>query len=670
MANFLRDTLHGLRLLRRNPGFASVAILALALGIGASTAIFSVVYGAMLAPLPYRDPDKLVVVWSTTQGNRTEVSPADYLDWKRENTVFESLEALVFGRAALSDSNGAEEISRVGHSTPGTDRTFGQPLLLGRGFLPEEGEPGKDHVVVLSYELWRDRFGRDPNILGKTIRLDREPYTIVGVFRPAPTDREGDTLTVPLSFPPEQIRRDNHFLIVEGRLKPGVTLVQANAEMAAVVRRIDETYPASSKGWGVSVVPLKNAWLDPDLRASLLLLLTAVGFVLLIACANVANLLLAQGVARQREIAVRGALGATRGQVIRQFLTESLSLAVIGAALGIALAWGLVKVTLALVPQYTLPLDKPIGLQLPVLLFSLGLTVLSSLLFGSAPAWQAARLNLSDALKEGSRSAIGSRRHWLRRALVTTEFALALTLLASGGVAIHSFWKLASADLGFRKDHVLTFFLPVPQGQLTAPEQMTSSFRQFLEKITALPGVSVATTGTGMPVNGPFFRLPFSIVGQPPSDSSSRPTASFSMVTPGYFQTYGIRIDQGRAFTDEDVAGGARVAIVSQKFVRQYLSGSNPLTQSVAVNQVIPGARQPGPPVEWQIIGVSDDVRNRGVRDEGLPEIYVPFWQSPWPYAVIAVRTAGDPSSVSKSIAGVVRSIDPDLPMAEVMTMD
>jgi putative ABC transport system permease protein len=670
MANFWRDTVHGLRLLRKNPGFACVAVMALALGIGANTAIFSVVYGAMLAPLPYPDPDKLVVVWSTTQGNHTEVSPADFLDWKRDNTVFESLVALTFGRTTLSDATGAEMVS-IGYGTPDSHNIFGERMTVGRDAVPEEGEPGKDHVTVLSYELWRDHFGSDPNILGKTIRLAREPYTVIGVTQPAPTDRERKGLGVPLSFPPEHINRDDHFLIVEGRLKPGVTVAQANAEMAAIVQRIDETYPKSSKGWGVQVVPLKNAWLDSDLRASLLLLLVAVGFVLLIACANVANLLLAQGVARQREIAVRGALGATRGQVIRQFLTESLWLAAIGAGLGIALAWALIKIVMALVPRYTLPMDKPIGLQYPVLLFSLAITVLSGVLFGSAPAWQAAKLNLSDALKEGGRSALSTRRHWLRRALVVTEFALALTLLAGGGLAIHSFWKLANVDLGFRKDHVLTFYLPLRRGELKAPEQIETYYSQFLDKISALPGVTSASAGTGMPVYGPGFDgMPFSIAGHAAGESSSQPVVGFGMVTPAYFETFGIRIDRGRAFTEEDTAGSVRVAIVSEKFVKECLSGRDPLTEIVNAGQPLVGAMQPGPPVAWQIVGVSHDVRNRGIRNEDLPEMYVPFSQSPWPWAVMAVRTAGDPASLSKSIAGIVRSMDPDLPMAEVMTMD
>jgi putative ABC transport system permease protein len=657
-------------MMRRSPGFTIVAVLTLALGIGATTAIFSVVYGAMLSPLPYRDPNALVLVSSTLQGNRNQVSPADYLDWKRENTVFQDLHATIYTRAALSDSIGAEEVG-IWYGTPGVSEMLGLRMLLGRGFLPEESEPGKDHVVDLSYEMWRDRFGSDPNILGKTLRLDRVPYTVVGVFQPAPTDREVNSrLGAPLSFTPAQIRRDNHSLVVQGRLKPGVSVAQANAEMRTIVERIDEAYPETSKGWGIRVEPLANAWLDSDLRSSLLLLMTAVGFVLLIACANVANLLLAQGAARQREIAVRGALGATRGQVIQQFLTESLSLAAIGAALGIALAWGLLKIIMALVPQYTLPMDKPIGLEYPVLLFSLAVTVLSSVLFGSAPAWQAARLDLNGSLKEGGRSAISTRRNWLRRALVVGEFALALTLLAGGGLAIHSFWKLTHTDLGFRKDNVLSFFLPLPQDQLKTPEQIATYYRQFLEKISALPGVTAATAATGMPVYSPGFTTRFSIAGQAPAESSSRPFVGFSMVTPGYFETFGVRIDRGRAFAEQDAAGGAHVAIVSEQFVKKYLSSADPLTQSVIVGQVVPGANEPGAPIEWQIVGVSHDVRNRGVRNMDLPEMYVPFAQSPWPSAEIAVRTASDPASVITSIAGIVHSMDPDLPMAEVATMD
>jgi putative ABC transport system permease protein len=314
-------------------------------------------------------------------------------------------------------------------------------------------------------------------------------------------------------------------------------------------------------------------------------------------------------------------------------------------------------------------MDKYIGLQLPVLLFTLALTVVTSVLFGSAPAWQAVRLNLNEAMKQGGRSS-GGGRHGLRRALVVAEFALALVLLAGGGMAIHSFWKLAHADLGFRKDHVLTFFLPVQPGRLNGPEQITSHYRQLLEKFAALPGVSAATAATGMPVYGPAERVPFSIAGQAFSDPASRPTAGLSMVTPGYFQTFGIRLDRGRTFTEQDRAGGALVAIVNQSFVKRYLSSVDPLSQQLVIEQVIPGSTAPGPPLEWQIVGVFQDVRNRGLRGEELPEIELPFWQSPSPWAVMAVRTGGDPASVSKSIAGAVRAIDPDVPMTEVETMD
>jgi predicted permease len=668
-AGIWNDLRYGARLLLKRPGFAFAAIMALTLGIGAVTAIFSVVYGVILSPLPYRDPDRLVAVWSTNHGNRDAATPADFLDWRRENTVFSDLFALSITRVTVSNGEGTELVGAM-YTTPGFARILGMPMLLGREFLPEEGEYGKSHVALLSYELWRDSFGSDPGVLGRQVRIDREPYTVVGVLKPAPTERETDRLFMPLAFRPEQITRDAHMLYAQGRLKVGVTLEQANAEMATIARRTAASYPVTSKDWGARVEPLHNDFLEDSLKTALYLLLGAVGFVLLIACANVANLLLAQATLRQREIAIRGALGASRGQIFRQFLTESLLLAAIGAGLGVALAWGLLKAVIAIIPQDTLPQDQVIGIQIPVLLFTLGITIVSCLLFGSAPAWQAAHMNSSEAMKDGSRSTTRAGGQRMRRALVVGEFALALTLLASGGLAIHSFWNLAHVDLGFRKDHVLTFLLPVPPGQLTQPDTITAFYRPLLEKLGALPGVSAVAAATGIPVYGPGLRVPFTIAGQPTSDPRSRPSSGLSMVTPGYFQSFGIRMDRGRAITEQDRAGTLRVAVVNESFVKQYLSGLDPLAQSVVIEPPAPGATNPGLPVEWQIVGVYADVRNRGMRGEERPEIDVPFWQNPWAQTEIAVRTTGNPESVENSIAAVVRSVDRDLPMAEVMTMD
>jgi putative ABC transport system permease protein len=555
-------------------------------------------------------------------------------------------------------------------TTPGFNNMVGTPFFLGRDILPEEGVVGRDRVVVMTHRLWVERFGSDREIIGKPIRLNGEPYTVVGVLAAGQPDRLESQLFVPLAFKPEQINHDFHFILVMGRLKPGVTLQQANANMDSVTRHIAEVYPKSNKGWSAAVEPLKNDFISKDLIKNIWLLMGAVGFILLIACVNVANLLLARGTVRQKEIAVRASLGATRGQLFAQFLTESLALSVIGGVLGVSLAWGLLKVIVSLIPPFTLPSEADIRVNLPVLFFSLAATLLAGVLFGCAPAWQTARLNLSDVLKESGRSAVSAGRHGLRRTLVVIEFALALTLLAGAGLVIHSFWKLSRVDLGFRQDHILTFFLPVTNERFSTPEQINAFYRLLLDKVGALPGITAVSASTGMPIIGTNFGMPFNLAGQAVSDPSSRPGAGFTMVTPEFFKTFGIQIEKGRAITEQDVAGGLPVAVVNETFAKKYLSNVDPLTQRLVVEQLVPGVTKLGPPVEWQIVGVYHNVHNGGVRGDGFPEIVVPFWQSPWPQAGLAVRTFGDPTSMTKSITAVVRSVDPNLPLDQVKTMD
>jgi len=669
MPNLARNIRFGLRLLAKNLGFTCVALLALTLGIGANTAIFSVVYATLLAPLPYPHPDQLVIVWSKVKGGRNGVSAGDFLDWKRQSTVFQDLCAWTGGNYSLSSSDHPEMI-QTRLITPGFNNMVGTPFFLGRDILPEEGVVGRDRVVVMTHRLWVERFGGDRDIIGKPIRLNGEPYSVVGVLAAGQPDRLESQLFVPLAFKPDQINHQFHFILVMGRLKPGVTLQQANANMDSVTRHIAEVYPKSNMGWGATVEPLKNDFISRDLIKNIWLLMGAVGFILLIACVNVANLLLARGTVRQREIAVRASLGATRGQLFAQFLTESLALSLIGGILGVSLAWGLLRIIVALIPPFTLPSEADIRVNLPVLFFSLAATLLAGVLFGCAPAWQTARLNLSDVLKESGRSAVGAGRPGLRRTLVVIEFALALTLLAGAGLVIHSFWKLSRVDLGFRQDHILTFFLPVTNERFSTPEQMTAFYRLLLDRVGALPGVTASSASTGMPIIGTNFGMPFNLAGQAVGDPSSRPGAGFNMVTPEFFTTFGIRMEKGRALTSQDVAGGLPVAVVNETFAKKYLSGVDPLAQRVVVEQLIPGVTKLGPPIEWQIVGVYHDVHNGGVRREGFPEIEVPFSQSPWPQAGIAVRTFGDPASMTKSITAVVRSVDPNLPLDQVKTMD
>jgi putative ABC transport system permease protein len=516
-----------------------------------------------------------------------------------------------------------------------------------------------------------ERFGSDRDIIGKRIRLNGEPYIVVGVLAVGQPDRLEAQLFVPLAFKPEQINHEFHFVLVMGRLKPGVTIQQANADMDSVTRHIAEVYPKSNKGWGATVEPLRNDFISKDTIKNLWLLMGAVGFILLIACVNVANLLLARGTARQREIAVRAALGATRWQLFGQFLTESVALSLIGGLLGISLAWGLLKVIVAMIPPFTLPSEADFRLNLPVLFLSLAASIVCGVLFGCAPAWQTAQLNLSDTLKESGRSSSSSiGRQGLRRTLVVVEFALALTLLAGAGLVIHSFWKLSRVDLGFRQDHILTFYLPIKNDRFASPELNNAFYRQLLDKIGALPGITAVSASTGMPIVGVGFGMPFNLAGQAVDDPSSRPGAGFNMVTPEYFRTFGIRMISGRTFTERDVAGSVSVAVVNETFLKKYLSKVDPLTQRVVVEQLIPGVTKLGPPIEWQIVGVYHDIHNGGVRREGFPEIDVPFWQSPWPQAGLAVRTFGDPTGMTKSITAVVHSVDPELPLDQVKTMD
>ncbi len=670
MHSFWRDVRFGLRLLASNKGFTAVAVLALALGIGPNTAIFSVIYATLLAPMPYPHPEQLVVVWSKIQGSRNVVSAGDFLDWRNESRSFQQIGAASGASYNLASAQEPEQV-QAQLSTPGFLTAFGYTPLLGRSdFLPEESQAGRDHVVILTNRLWKRRFGSDPGIVGRQIRMNGEPYTVIGVYRPGQADRLQQEMWVPLVFKPEQINHDFHWLIVIARLRDGVPIQQAQRDMDAVTHHIAQVYPRSNQGWSSSVEPLQNDFLGRDTRTHMWLLMGAVGFVLLIACVNVGNLLLARGTARQKEVALRSSLGATRGRLFRQLLTESLTLAAAGCVLGIALAYGIIRAVMALMPPFTLPSEADVGLNLQVLAFTLASTVLAGVLFGCVPAWQATRRDLVDPLKEGGRSMV-SGRHRLRQVLVVVEVALALALLTGAGLAIHSFWNQTQADLGFRSDHVLVFNLPVPDGRLQGVDQTSRFYRDVLERVEATPGVQRAMASTGMPMEGPGFGMPFTIAGKPVSDPSARPGAGFMMCTPGYFQTFGVQFVRGRAFNDQDVAGGQRVAVVNERFVQKFLSGMDPLRQRLLVEQLIPGVTKLGPPQDWQIVGVFRDVRSPEIlKDSDYPEIDVPFYQSPWPQATMAVRTAGDPAALQKSIAAALHQVDPTLPLGHPRTMD
>ena len=668
MKTLRQNARYSLRLLLKNPGFTAVAAVTLALGIGANTAIFSVIYAVLLAPMPYPEPDQLVMVWSKIQGGNNSVAAGDFIDWKRQNKTFQDINAWTGASYNFATPQQPEQINGSAE-TPGFLRMTGNTFLMGRDFLAEEGVPGKDREVILTRRLW-EHLGADRNIVGKSIRMNSEPYTVVGVLAPGQTDRLETQFVVPLSFKPEQINHDFHWLLVMARMKPGVSLAQAQADMEVVTNRIAQDNPQSNKGWGASVEPLHNDFFPKEAQRTLWLLMGGVGFILLIACGNVANLVLAKGTTRLKEVAVRTSLGATRWHVFSQFLTESLVLAVLGGTLGVGLGAVMIRMIMAKMPPYTLPSEADVGLNTPVLIFTLLSTTIAGILFGCAPAWHASRVDPNETLKEGGRSGTGAGRHRLRRALVIGEFALALTLLAGAGLAIHSFWNLARVNPGFLTDHILTFSLPVPETRLKEPEQIVTYYQQLLEKVEAVPGVIRAEAATGMPLRGTNFGMPFTIVGKPVADPSARPGAGFQMVTPGFFQTFEIQMAKGREFTDQDNAASVRVAIVNETFANRFFPGVDPLTQRIVVEQLIPGVTKLGPPLEWQIIGVYRNTHNGGIRSSGFPEINVPFAQSPWPQATMAVRTSGDPAAMAKSLAAAVHSVDPDLALADIKTMD
>ena len=557
MPTLLRNIRYSVRTLWRSPGLTLTVLFTLALGIGANTAIFTVDYATFLAPLPFLHPEQLVIVWSKIQTFHNGISAGDFIDWQNQNSSFQALKAFTGGSFNIASKDQPENIEGQ-QLTPGYFNMLGLPFFLGRDFLPEEGVQGKDHVVILTHKLWA-HLGGDPKLVGRSIQINGEPYTVTGVLPPGLFDRDDAQLTVPLVFKPEQINHHFHWLIAIGRLKPGVTIKQAQADMDNVTWHIAQAYPTSNKGWGAFVEPFKNDFLPSDRKQTLWFLLGAVGFILLIACVNVANLLLARGIARQKELAVRSALGATRKIIFEQLLTESLLLSLVGGLLGVGVGYAMLRAVLVIMPRGTLPPEPDIRLNFPILLFTLVATTLAGILFGSAPAWYASRIDPGETLKEGGRTGMGAGRHRLRQSLVIGEFALALTLLTGAGLAIHSFLNLLRVDLGLRTDHVLTFFLPVPESRPKDPEKIIAYYRQMLLRINSVPGVTSASAMTGLPLFGAGFGMPFTIVGKPAfTDPSLRPNTGFGMVTPNFFKTFGIRLIKGRAFTEQDNARASK----------------------------------------------------------------------------------------------------------------
>jgi putative ABC transport system permease protein len=678
MLNGWRDVRFGLRMLKRNKGFAAVAILALALGIGPNVAIFSIIWATFLAPLPYPNANQLVVVWSHYKGERTGTRADDYAEWAAQSQSFQHLDMQSWNPVHLTNADHTQDETRGLRTTPGFfTKDIGDRMAMGRDFSPDEGTPGKDLEVILTHQLWETRYHADAGILGKNVLIEDTPYTVVGVLEAGPADRiPGTQFVVP--FRPQPGVDTREVGNVFGRLKSGVTLAQAEAEMTLIDKRLAPKRgggEADTKSWSAQVEPLKNDWLDPKLRRNLWLLLAAVGLVLLIACANVANLLLARGAARQQELALRSAMGATRRQVFAQLLTESLTLAAIGGAIGIGMGWSIMKLAMAILPLEKQTAEAVVGLNGPVLIFAVGATLVAGIVFGCAPAWQAVGLNLAETLKQGGRSISGRGRSGTQGLLVTAEFALALTLLAGAGMALHSFWNLSRIDLGIRTDNVVTGFLSSQstsrQHQATAvppPEQILATQRQLLEKLRAVPAVENAALTTGIPLTG-SWSFPFAIAGQP-VDAKHPPMADFETATPGFFQTFGVRLARGRFLNERDTGTSPLTVVVNESFVRRYLANVDPLNTRLMVGLPVLGQNQPGPARAFQIVGVFHDILNSDHLTGGAqPEMILSLEQAPWPYVGLAVRTSVDPASVMPGVRSAVAAGMPGYALEQVSTI-
>jgi putative ABC transport system permease protein len=597
------------------------------------------------------------------------------------------------GRALNLATADAPERVVARQVTPGGHRLLSEGVWLGRDFRADEDQPGKQYVVLLSHRLWRERLGADPKIIGRDIRMDAIPYTVVGILAPGTwEDRTPANVWIPISLTPDEVA-NRHFrpLIVDGRLKPGVTIEQAQHEMDIIAADLARRFPDANAGRTIRIVPLDKAIVDvrrtfagTELRTLLWSLLAAVSFVVLMACANVANLLLSRGATREHETAIRAALGATRGHLVRLAMMDSLVLAAVGGVLGaLASVWILAGI-LAMLPPNTLASSVDPRLNLPVLLFAVGATVFAGALCGSAQAWQAARTSVNETLKQAGRSLTGHGGRRLRHSLVVVEFALAVTLLSGAGLMILSFWNRTRVDLGIRTDHILTFGLPVNNERFSSAAEIDGFYRQLLERLQAVPGVAAASVSNGLPLLGLGVPRTFSVVGRPEDQRSLRPSVGVRMVTPEFFETFGIQMVQGRALTDRDGMRAQRVAVVNERFVRLFLDGRDPMGQRVAMddivaqagNRVLPGGipmsgASSGSRVEWHIVGIFRDVSNAEQFGEPkAPEMYVPFAQSPWPQAMVAVRTTTRPELLRSSLAAAANTVAPALPLVDVRTME
>src|ERR1051325_6649161 len=674
MTQLLQDLKFGLRVLRKNPGFALVAVLVLALGIGANTAIFSVVNAALLRPMAFRDPGRLVHVWHVPPPKafpgmtRFSVSVANYIDWEKQNSVFENM-AIFSGKSMNLTGNGKPEYARATAVSASFFSVLGVEPIMGRGFLPGEDQEGHDHVVVLTHAFWQAHFAGDRKIIGKQITLNEEPYTVVGVMGPHVTYPEGQKMWVPLAWTPkERAVRGEHHSIVVARLKAGVDIKKAQAEMTAISDRLARQYPEDDKDWGAVVVPLREDMVG-DVRPALLVLLGAVACVLLVACANVANLLLARALARSKEIAIRSALGASRARLVKQLLFETVLVALAGGVAGLVVA----KFSIGLIVHFLgdqLPRSTVVSLDTTVLLFTLALSVITGILAGIVPAWRLSKANVNETLKQGMGRAGDSGGNRTRAILVVCEVALSLMLLAGAGLMIRSLWNLRKASPGFETRNVLTLSLPMSDKRYKTPEEEINFWNQLLGRIRGLPGVDSVGVVDDLPFNGGSHQ-PIAIEGRPAQAMSEQPEVDVRIISTGYLRAMHIPLVRGRDLNENDTPGSVGSILISEAMAKRFWPGENAVGKRLTLS-FFPGRVR-------EIVGVVGDVKLDSV-DQVEPNsaLYVPLTQVFAPSdrdwrsfgLEMVVRTNTAPDTLASAVSNAVHETDPDQALLNLMTMD
>ena len=668
METLLKDVRYGVRMLVRNPGFTIVSVIALALGIGANVAIFSVVNGVLLSPLPFKEPDRLMMIRETKLPQFPEFSVAsgNFLDWKKQNTVFERLVAFRGSSLNLIGTGDPERLIGL-KVTEGFFAMLGAQPQLGRDFLVEEDQPGRNNVVVISHGLWQRRFGGDSKILNQAITLSGQSYTVIGVMPDTFRFGGGAEVTelwTPMAFTAQEAQNHGgHYVAAIGKLRPGVTLDQASSEMSTIAGRLAAQYPGANTGWDVKIIPLLE-YSVRTIKPALLVLLVAVAFVLLIACANVANLLLARAAGRQREIATRTALGAGRWRIVRQLLTESMLLALAGGVVGLLLAkWG-TDLLLTLAPS-DLPRMSNVSVDGRALAFTVVITFLTALIFGLVPALQASKPNLNETMKDAGRgSTEGGRRKFIRSTLVVLEVASALVLLVGAGLLIKSFWRLQKVDPGFNPDNALTAWVSLPKTKYPEDSQKVLFFQQLIERVNALPGVQAAGAAHVVPMTGDDYVLGFEVDGRPPLPPGSSQSTNYYTVTPDYFKAMGIPLRRGRVFTERDTEDSPPVAVVNETMVQKIFPNEDPIGKRITFDD-----RDKNP--EWfEIVGIVGDVKQYGLDQPTTMQTYEPYTQQPPSSMMLVVRSAGDPTNLSAVIRSEVLKLDKEQPTTYIKTLN